>query len=76
MLAGRAKLLRSGLRASAIGPRKHREMVRWLKENSQSVHNQDLLLTAKLTKASVVSVNLGRETWTTKIKIRVPPIQA
>ena len=34
------------------------------------------MLTARLTEASVVSVNVGRQTWTTKIKIRVPLIQA
>jgi hypothetical protein len=36
----------------------------------------DLLLTARLTNASVISLNLGRETWTIRIKLRMPPMQA
>jgi hypothetical protein len=78
----RAKRLRSGLRALAIGPCKHREMVRGLNEmkphredfRSAAVHKRYLLLTPRLTKASVISLNCGRETWT--IKIRVALIQA
>ena len=39
------------------------------------VHNKEPLVDSQATEASVVP-QLGRETWTTKIKIRVPLIQA
>ena len=72
-----AKLLRSGLRASGIGPRQHRVMVRRLNEvrprsrfrlGSAAVHKINLVFTPRLTKASVISLNFGRETWTIKTK--------
>jgi hypothetical protein len=79
-----AKLLRSGLRASGIGPRQHRVMVRRLNEvrprsrfqlPSAAALKIDLVLTPRLTKASVISLNFGREKWTLKTKIRAPLTQ-
>jgi Family of unknown function (DUF5681) len=76
-----AKLLRSGLRVLGIGPRQHRVMVQRLNEvrprsrfrlGSAAVHKIDLVLTPRLTKASVIFLNFflnfGRETWTIKTK--------
>jgi hypothetical protein len=40
----RAKLLTSGLRASAIDPRKRRATVRWLNKSLAAVHNKDPLV--------------------------------
>jgi hypothetical protein len=41
-----------------------------------AVHKRDLLLTTRLAKASVVCVNLRRDTCMTRIMMGVPLIQA
>src|SRR6476620_10549551 len=81
----RAKLLRSGLRASGIGPRQHRAMVRRLNHvrprsrfqlPSAAAHKLDPVLTLRLTKASVISLNFGRKKWTIKTKTIKTKIRA
>ena len=72
-----AKLLRSGLLVWAIDLHKRRAMFQFLNRVSRQCITRSLWLTARLTRASVGFYRSGgRETWMTKIKIRVPVMQA
>ena len=53
-----------------------RAMVRWLNKSLAAVHNKEPLVDSYAYQSERRFCQLGRETWTTKIKIRLPLIQA
>ena len=70
------KRLRSGSRASAIDPRKRRATVRCLNKSLAAVHNKEPLVDSEAYQSERRFCQPRRGPWTTKIKIRLPLIQA